>query len=281
MHNRYVAAIAYEPGKASHVNLAHEYFEKNKRGSFGDGRNYDRTVNRWGKRLYEAGHLGDAPRSGKKPLLDKETLLACANEFLDGILVKDAGGEDVWIGWTSISAAIASGKCADINAAMNATGMHHKAFWKALKRVMPELPSMKCLLDIRPKLSDVVKAKRLAVAKTHRRLPQYVLDQVIWIDAKKLHVAPDRSIRVYRRDEDEMVTEEPRLSQGKSSTGHVLHYYSAVNAKLGVVLFKWVTGTTGLDKRYKTQVSAMQVVFYMGCHGSMCPPGTMYPPQPS
>jgi hypothetical protein len=50
------------------------------------------------------------------------------------------------------------------------------------------------------------------------------------------------------------VAEDVRLPEGKSHNGMSLHYYAGVNSVLGVVIFVWVTGTTGLRKNLLTQV---------------------------
>lgn len=72
----------------------------------------------------------------------------------------------------------------------------------------------------------------------------------MWIDSKKEHVHP-ASLRVYgdRRD-GPIIVEHPGL---KSNVA--LNYYACVNEELGPVAMKWVTGTTGLRKKYKASVT--------------------------
>lgn len=68
----------------------------------------------------------------------------------------------------------------------------------------------------------------------------------MWIDAKKYWVKP-KKLRVFcDTSEADFVIEHPLIS-----TPICIHYYACVNAVLGPVAYKEVTGTTGLRKKYQ------------------------------
>lgn len=70
----------------------------------------------------------------------------------------------------------------------------------------------------------------------------------------------------------DLVVEDGRIAKGSLKGGTVLHYYAAVNAKLGVVYFCWVTGTTDKPKVYLTRVSNRSIhtlLPCMPCHASV------------
>lgn len=75
--------------------------------------------------------------------------------------------------------------------------------------------------------------------------------RIMWVDSKKLRVSPGKLRVIGRRGKVLAVVEHPLISSsGKSVT---LNYYAVVNAILGAVAIKFVTGTTGLRRRYKVR----------------------------
>jgi hypothetical protein len=253
LHNRRVAAHAWEMKKKD-KEAAFAYFYKNARGKFGSSKNANRAMNKWGPRFAAVGNLFDGKRIGRPPKFSPQDMEECVEELKAGYFATNSEGKEVWRGWTSLRAAAASGPayCHKIKQVL-AEGLSVRRLWAGMKAVCPEIVKCKRTIDLRASLSDEVKLMRKAMAGQHKRLPKKKLQQVIWIDAKKIHVVPE-GIKVYT-DRDTEVIEDPRLKQGKFNTGITLHYYSAVNALLGVVSFVWITGTTGLEKGYQTQVS--------------------------
>lgn len=73
-----------------------------------------------------------------------------------------------------------------------------------------------------------------------------LLSRVIWIDAKKLWVGPKDEL-VYAPRHADMYIEHPHARNGKKKS-ICIHYYIAVSAVLGPILFLPVTGTTELLK---------------------------------
>jgi hypothetical protein len=113
---------------------------------------------------------------------------------------------------------------------------------------------MKRQVDFKTDLDPRTKAERVEVATELDKLVVEELRGVVFIDAKSLYVKPPKHYKVFDPDK-KRVTEDPRLPKGKFNTGVKLHYYAAVNALIGVVVFVWVTGTAGLRRDYRTLVS--------------------------
>ena len=120
--------------------------------------------------------------------------------------------------------------------------------------MVPWLAACKRSVDFKTELDPETKAEREKVAGELQQQTLEELQGVVWIDAKKLAIKPPKGLKVYDHD-TKRVVEDARLPKGKFNRGIVLHYYAALNARVGVVAFVWVTGTTGFKKKYKTKVS--------------------------
>jgi hypothetical protein len=92
------------------------------------------------------------------------------------------------------------------------------------------------------------KLERMIYCQLMLWLPEHMMMQllfrVFWIDAKKLWVVP-KGEAVYAPKGADLYVEHP-LARGGKGQPVCIHYYIAVNAVLGPVLFMPVTGTTGL-----------------------------------
>lgn len=120
--------------------------------------------------------------------------------------------------------------------------------WRRMKAVDPSLTRR--MLRFTRKLSPATKRERvqycqhlLAMQAAHRR--QY-LARVVWIDSKKLYIVPEGRL-VYAPKDADLTVEDKRMPQSSSQVKKIV-YYAAVNAAIGPVYWKQVTGTT----RYKT-----------------------------
>jgi hypothetical protein len=254
IHNRSIAATAYKIGLAEGPLAALKYFRNNKKGSFGDG-NEAKLIKWWGQRFETTGSVSDANecRTGRKPKVPEAAVIECAKALLAGYTVKGEHGVKVRRGFTSLKAAVESDKAPKLKKAVQQYGITIPSLHRRMRKVVPSLAHAKRRIDIKSVLDPAVKKQRKLGAAILRRLPMKQLRAVVWMDAKKLHVSGAGKLSVYTDDPDEVV-EDARLPQGKFSSGHVLHYYAAVNAILGVVTFVWVTGTTGLNTGYTTTV---------------------------
>lgn len=101
--------------------------------------------------------------------------------------------------------------------------------------------------------------------------------RIVWIDSKRVRVTPGKLRVIGRRGEVIAVVEHPMISSsGKCVT---LNYYAAVNAILGPVAIKFVTGTTGLRRRYKVRTLQVECVAAVKAAGACPPPPNAPHPQ--
>jgi hypothetical protein len=256
MANRVTAAVAYmlyQDDKAAGLS----YFAMNAQGGFGASNNHTKLMMKWGQRLKEVGFVLDAneTRTGRSPTLTKEEVMECAKEFMNGYFVKVKGRtETMWRGFTSIEDAWCCSDALKIRQHLAETGIQPRTLWRNMLKHCPLIEACKQSVDIKAELTEEVKDERRKVAGQLRRWPQVKLETVVWIDAKKLYIAPGQ-LKVYGLSNNDRVVVDSRMKMGKSSTGVVLHYYSAVNALEGVIDLVWVTGTTDLSKTRKPGVT--------------------------
>jgi hypothetical protein len=241
-----------------------EYFKAHVRGSYGNNKNMVQLMRRWGAALGERGSLNDnnANRTGRRRKVTDEEIKSVIDAFCKGFFVKGEWGQDVWRGFSSLRDAAESGKALVINRIIADSGISLAALWRRMTVHWPHIRNQRRRVDIKAALTPAVKAERMRGAAELRRWPTKKLDTIVWIDAKKLYITPG-NMSVYCVDPDEVV-EDPRLPQGKFSSGTQLHYYAGVNSFTGVTSFEWVTGTTGLASRYTTFVSSPAML--------VCPP---------
>jgi hypothetical protein len=269
LHNRVVAAVAGAlleefPDKPQ---IARKFVERHKRGKFGSGNNTIALIRTWSTALYAQGSVHDRPRTGRPSLISDADALALAQLLVAGYYKKVAK-KKVWRGFSGLADArrnVKYGKHVRRILDKYSPDMDLESAMRRIKGVVPWLGSMKKNVDYKMLLSPENKEERREMAEWMRHLSIAELEAVIWLDAKKYYVEPG-TYKVYCMDPD-LVVEDGRIPKGSLKGGTVLHYYSAVNAKLGVVYFCWVTGTTGKPKVYYTRVRPAAVsVYARGCY---------------
>ena len=122
------------------------------------------------------------------------------------------------------------------------TGASNRTIARAMQRMCPSLSYKR--LVVKAKLTDQHRQARVAVCKKHLKVPDNVLDTVVWIDAKTMHMNITHRygwVDALRED----IYETTRPSTRKSNVIK-LKYYIAVNARLGPVMLVFYTGTTGM-----------------------------------
>jgi hypothetical protein len=258
LHNRRVAADSLAIWLVNRQ-AGRSYFKTHVRGSYGTNKNMVKVMRRWAAALSEGGCLNDnnANRTGRRRKVTDEQVKEVIMAFCKGFIVQGERGHDVWRGYRSLRDAVESGKAEVINKIIEDSGIAVRTLWRRMTTYWPNIRNQRRRVDVKAALSPAVKAERKAGAAELRRWPTKKLDIVTWIDAKKLYITPG-NLEVYSVDPDRVV-EDPRLPQGKFSSGTQLHYYAAVNSLTGTVSFVWVTGTTGLITNYTTYVSALAV----------------------
>jgi hypothetical protein len=202
LHNRRVAALGYTIMQTIGNKAALQYFHANVKGGFGGQGNAIRQMKHWGKRFEAHNNLYDARRIGRPSSVPVQDIEACVTELLAGRFVTDAEGNNVWRGWSSLKMASTSGPehCPTIKRVIT-EGLSVGRLWVAMTDVSPTLSTARRAADIRAELSDEVKAMREEMSGKHKRLPKWQLDQVIWLDAKKLHITPVTEVKVYMNPE--------------------------------------------------------------------------------
>lgn len=93
-------------------------------------------------------------------------------------------------------------------------------------------------------LTDDNKAQRLKSSKQLMLWPLERLRRTFWIDAATIYIVP-KSQRVYAPPDAHMVETDDRMPN-HSSQLQKLRFYVCINAILGPVAIKFITGTTGL-----------------------------------
>ena len=117
---------------------------------------------------------------------------------------------------------------------------------RRMKAVCPEL-CRRTLRFIRW-LGPAAKAERLAYCARHMVRADVTLEahlaRYMWIDSKIVYVVP-KGCLVYAPSNADLYIEDARLPNSASQIKKI-HYYVVVNAVIGPVYFKLVTGTTGI-----------------------------------
>lgn len=255
LHNRVHASIAYAISKRKDANAeqdATDYFNENVKGDYGAGGNRKRRMKQWHMRFVLTGSVHDAPRSGCPPCLPDATIFLLAKLLILGYWLC-VDGKKVWRGFTSLEAARGVKEAKQINKELDKyPDVKLASVAKRIRSLVPWTQKVKRTVDTKHSTRPETKAQRLSICQDLRRLlllkGPTLMDAVTFIDAKKMFIAPAKHMQVYNMDYD-LVNEDVRLPQGKQHNGKGLHYYAGVNAKLGVVIFVWVTGTTGLPTR--------------------------------
>lgn len=233
-------------------------------------RNVWRTIQHWGTHFLATGSVFDKQKSGRPPVISDEHANQLADLLVEGlhITVKRL---QVWRGFRGLADARRhSTKVQDILDEYP-PDLDLKSVQRRINHVAPWLPACKRTVDFKTELDPATKVERVKVSRELQKKTLEELKGVVFIDAKKVHVQPGKGYAVYDRDK-ERVVEDPRLPKGKFDSGIVLNYYAAVNALVGVVVFAWVTGTTGLKRVYKTLVrytswTDLAASIMMGCLG--------------
>lgn len=212
-----------------------------------------RARKRWSARMEKTGGVQDAPRSGRPSPVSNKIIMQLAVLLFLGWTARVDDNVKVWRGFTGIEDLMQrSAKARRLLAPCGP--LKYASVWKRMKRLIPKLSKKKKPIDHKQTLEPSTKHLRKACALKLLQLSRDQLDGIIFLDAKKLWVAPG-SHKVYMLEKG-LAVEDARLPQGKPNSGISLHYYAAVNALMGVVLFQWVTGTSELQKGYRTLVSA-------------------------
>lgn len=256
LHNRVVAAGVGFMLEAfpEFSKEAMAYFRKNVTDDYGSGGNEKALINTWLAAFKEQGSVADRPRSGRSTLITDEHAAELALLLLQGYYLKFKK-KWLWRGFSGLKDAINNtrhgGHIRNIMAQYD-SDIDVDSVMRRINEVVPWLRKHKLKVDYKMEHTPENTKERLVVARElqHAHIDEH--NAVISLDAKKVYINPEKYTAVYNMDKS-LVVEDARISTN-SKDGYVLYYYAAVNALLGVVLFRWVTGTSELNRGYKTKV---------------------------
>jgi hypothetical protein len=221
----------------------------------------EKNLQRWAEEWADRPDYSDKHRSGRQRVIqDEARLRMCAAALKRTRMI---GGTRRH--YTSIQEAARYEKV--IRNTMEEYGVTADHLLRACKRIYPNLTTGR--ERRRRYLTKQHRAKRMRLAKRLLRKAQYYWKKVFWLDAKHFYIVPP-TFRVFcdKKDKSAIYVEDPHAR----TTPICLHYYAAVNWFTGAVALVWVTGTTGLKKRYvsdhpsATAHLAACVYFHCGTH---------------
>ncbi len=201
----------------------------------------------------------DAPPPGPTPALSDGMAEECITILLSGYKTADKQHRY----FRSIADAVQrSERLRDI---MDSAGIQHPAaLLRRLKVVQPSLHRRH--LHYCFTYSEANKHERMLYCQMMLWLPAAIMMQLlsrfIWIDAKKLWVGAKDEL-VYAPRHADLYIEHPH-ARGSKKKSFCIHYYIAVSAVLGPILFLPVTGTSQLlmlgGKLFKVRVHDVHAV---------------------
>lgn len=202
-------------------------------------------------RLMLTGSPDDAPRSGRRPKVDTPRIAECVMAFKAG--VGDPNNPDLWYGFTSISDA--AQLSVNIARVMKETGIGLRQLWRRMNAYQLATCGRKfrkITIRVRYQLSLEVKAERLMKARIWARWTLAELFSIFWLDEKQ-EVMKNIKYRCYAPDDlDSYAVETTTTLSGNYKK---LKYVAVVNAWLGPVYFRLISGTTDLNNRFKVRAS--------------------------
>lgn len=199
------------------------------------------------RRLKADGILKNRSGAGAaKKLSDEDAERACE------LLIRGNGKEGVeFEGWSSLAHALA--ECEELRRIKEDSGVSTKTLRARIKKAHKakyKRNLRKITIRYKPKLTDEVKAERLAAAMKWRLWSLEKLWKIVWIDEKTEWLRASGSYRCYAPPGTASFARESSMPLGKAQK---LKYEAAVCGWLGPLYFKAITGTTGLQQGYRVR----------------------------
>lgn len=199
------------------------------------------------KRVVETGNWVDRPRSGRPEKLTEDQVRLCVIAFKQG--VGNKRHED-WCGYTSIEHAAAV--CTIIQRVLRDSRVTVDTMWERM--CVTQLRDYgkkftKINIIVKPALRDEIKKERLSVAREWCAWSADDFDDIFWIDEKTEYHKCTR-YECYAGDDDVSYAVESHSTLGKAKK---LKYIACVNAVLGPVYFKLISGASDYDSGFKVR----------------------------
>lgn len=194
-------------------------------------------------RFLDEDTLDDRPRSGRPHLVDESIAREVADLLKEGHVIN---GNKVY--YHTIEEACMSNPV--IAALVEASGHDAEHVFKRAKEVDPDLTER--VRHIKMELPPHIKEEREQVAADKLKLSWVTLFNVVFIDEMKLELMPPITETVIcSRGEQIFAAEDARLNKKrKHEKPIIIHAIYAVNAIMGPVHMRFLTGTTGIDTKY-------------------------------
>lgn len=195
-------------------------------------------------RVKETGTWADRPRSGRPQQLTEDQVSLCIVVFKRGVGNRR---DQNWYGYTSIEHAALLSPL--IQRVLDASGVSVDTLWTRMCAAQMRehgKPFRKINIKVRPALRDDVKAERLEIARLWCRWELDDFKDIFWIDEKTEYVK-NISYACYADDGEDSYMVESHSSLG---TCKKLKYIACVNAVLGPVYFKLISGTSDFDSGF-------------------------------
>lgn len=233
MVHRALAALAYKKNSNNISRAAAAFTADCKEMGLKAPQDTRAYVTNWGLAWQHFGSIeGTAHNSGRKPKLSTEDAELLAHELLSW---PKAGLKGPYRSIKELKKHSSTAR-----EVIERAGIKEKAIIRAVRKVEPRFTYK--LLTVKPKLTAMHKAKRLAVALQHLTAPASKLQRVVWIDAKVMYLTI-KTRRGWVLVDEELPFETTRPASKKKPLQ--LRYYIAVNHKAGAACIKFITGTTG------------------------------------
>lgn len=205
-------------------------------------------VERVADKFEKTGDMKDASRSGRPPSIPPSLVKECADILREGY---EYNGLQCW--YVSVEeAARVSPRMARL---IGKAQCSPKDMWKAVQRSTPDLILKK--LEVKMPLEPDVKAARQEAAAKGMQLTEEDLMRMVFIDEKTIYARPCTSVKVIcPRGTELTIGEDWRLLKGGKRSVVVVKGIFAVNAVIGPVLWRPLSGTDGYDTPYKVRCRA-------------------------
>jgi hypothetical protein len=239
---RHHAAVAYEAHPGNLKAAVTEFKQRCKKAA-SEIKCVYRFVKRWGQRMLEEGCTDEALKSGRPTKLPQPLLQKCIKTFVKGMKWRNT-----YKPFTSINHAV--NESAELKQVCSDYDIKPKNLLAMMKRARKSLRKVK--KRVRPPFSQELKNERMAVAAQLQHKDANYFKRIFYIDAKKIHVLPEKVAVWVDTKRDELVLEDQR-AKSSGRNGVVLNFYAMVNALVGPVAIAFTTGTSGITG-YKNKV---------------------------
>lgn len=209
------------------------------------GKDKQRFVQRTVEKFKKTHDIANAPTAGRPRKIPRQLVDKCADILRLGYTSK---GQQCW--YASVDEAVKFS--APMATAFGQAKCTPKEMEKAILTAHPSL--VRRILEIRPPFSPDLKADRVQRALEGKSMTQQQLRELVFIDECTFHLTPGTSISVIIPEGTKLpIGEDPHLLKKGKKNVFILKGIYAVNADVGPVLWRALSGTTGYETPYKVK----------------------------